>query len=1008
MVEFIDLCNSDEEDDFVASLSAKKKSNNNNSNNNKNNSTLNLQSNACGHNQHDDDDPLLWSKSKRKRMRRKAKKKLSMTTAGDNGVLNIGDPIFPSSGRVDNGNNKKRQRNVEHDRNNDNSSTACEYNDDGNGTINSASISDKTKKKRMDSNSSSSNMVHLPKIQPLNEAVDVDGDISSPKKKRKKNKKKKSSASTTTTNSDNTPTNTGANNNSNGHSTQTSFVSSDEVERNRLRIEVLKGEFILTLNEMRLLAKRVLDLKEEFIDGDILAVDEDEFNLATRFDTIVKPLSSATNIKIMSREDHATWIVNLFPIIEAIILGQETLDLRHIKQKKSGGLSRLRLNPPKKSKSRLFYDDMMTLKSNIDVLINELETNAGMNSNWIGKSVSKVFYDDEKGRDRLFFGKVTAYDSDEGLYSITYEDGDEEDLNLVELDGIIEVREKSRKTKASTHATHTSSNKRVRRTFSAVGHVNNGACMELTGLSALLGFGLRIEKIVLGGPNEISNAISYFWGLDACLTIEMPLQSKNPNDLPIQKIIHDKVYELYYAEVGEDKSSGVAHNKPKKVTAYYVCSENLREEEEKLADYGALSPSKIWARRWHYISAAIKSKKMEYAVYHITANDVTMIDDVGTVGCGFISEEFLEDILGNNAEAKRALGIQVRIFVPTMGVFKGMLMRKANIVGIQVNLSLRKIGPSKHEEASNDGCIVIKRTFPSSDNFNIGRKFDITSPSKRLKPISELKGFKESLSKGKSCKISPMYERLLNGLGVSDRLLKQYSKDYKKDPDKLCHTHMIGMADPTNKLPSNTVFVTGMSGVKVDEIFVTRSPCMEAEDGRVIKVLRTKPDDMENTEWKFLQSLNFGALIFGDPRPGDRAMPELIAGGDLDGDLYFVCWDKVILSELCPIPITRDELVQTVEEVRVAQYNQDWFVNGQTYISKVPTHHLGIDRLVCHFYNKAIEMSDIRSPDAVSYSRAFKQALEVKKHGDRIFLPQYLWKEVPETLRHYLTADTGI
>jgi hypothetical protein len=273
-----------------------------------------------------------------------------------------------------------------------------------------------------------------------------------------------------------------------------------------------------------------------------------------------------------------------------------------------------------------------------------------------------------------------------------------------------------------------------------------------------------------------------------------------------------------------------------------------------------------------------------------------------------------------------------------------------------------------------------------------------------------------------------MYERLLKGLGVSDLTLRQYSQDYKNDPDKLCHTHMIGMADPTNKLPSNTVFVSGMSGVEVDEIFVTRSPCMEAEDGRVIKVVKTKPDDMENTEWKFLQSLTFGALIFGNPRPGDRAMPdfiaggdldgdlyfdrampELIAGGDLDGDLYFVCWDKAIVDELHPIPITRDELVQTVEEVREAQYNQDWFINGQAYISKVPTHHIDIDRLVCHFYKRAIEESDIQNPDAVSYSRAFKQALEVKKHGDRIFLPQHLWKDVPETsLCHYLTAGAGI
>jgi hypothetical protein len=554
----------------------------------------------------------------------------------------------------------------------------------------------------------------------------------------------------------------------------------------------------------------------------------------------------------------------------------------------------------------------------------------------------------------------------------------------------------------------TSSNEHERQML-PVGKINGGrVCEELKGLSALLGFGSRIKMIVLGGPNEITNAISFFWGLDACLAVEMPLKSKDTNNLPIQKIIHDKVYELYYAEVGEDKSSGYTYSKPKKVTAYYVCSDNLREEEEKLADFGALSPSKIWARRKHYISAAIKNKKKEYAVYPITANDVTMIDDVGTVGCGFISEEYLEDILGNNAEAKRALGIQVRIFIPTMGVFKGMLMRKANIVGIQVNLSLRKIGPSRHSEASDDGCIVIKRTFPSCDNFSIGRKFNLTPPSKRLKPIYELKEFKKNLKEGKSCKISPMYERLLKGLGVSDLTLKQYSQDYKNDPDKLCHTHLIGMADPTNKLPSNTVFVTGMSGVEVDEIFVTRSPCMEAEDGRVIKVVKTKPDDMENTEWKFLQSLTFGALIFGNPRPGDRAMPELIAGGDLDGDLYFVCWDKAIVDELHPIPITHDELVQTVEEVREAQYNQDWFINGQTYISKVPTHHIDIDQLVCDFYKKAIEVSDMQNPDAVSYSRAFKQALEVKKHGDRIFLPQHLWKDVPETSHHYLTADTGI
>lgn len=161
---------------------------------------------ASNHLHYDDDDPLLWSKSKRKRMRQKAKK-LSMTIAGV-----LGDPIFPSSGRAifddevddgnkNNGNNKKRERNAEYDRNNDN---------------NGADDSDKKKKKRkkrMDSNSnnSSSIMVQLPKIQPSNEKVDIDGDngSSSPKKKGKKNKKKMSN-STAATNNDYTNTNTGA------------------------------------------------------------------------------------------------------------------------------------------------------------------------------------------------------------------------------------------------------------------------------------------------------------------------------------------------------------------------------------------------------------------------------------------------------------------------------------------------------------------------------------------------------------------------------------------------------------------------------------------------------------------------------------------------------------------------------------------------------------------------------------------------------------------------------
>jgi RNA-dependent RNA polymerase len=36
------------------------------------------------------------------------------------------------------------------------------------------------------------------------------------------------------------------------------------------------------------------------------------------------------------------------------------------------------------------------------------------------------------------------------------------------------------------------------------------------------------------------------------------------------------------------------------------------------------------------------------------------------------------------------------------------------------------------------------------------------------------------------------------------------------------------------------------------------------------------------------------------PSTGDRPLCNMMAGGDLDGDVYFVCWDKCIMDHLTP------------------------------------------------------------------------------------------------------------
>ena len=78
----------------------------------------------------------------------------------------------------------------------------------------------------------------------------------------------------------------------------------------------------------------------------------------------------------------------------------------------------------------------------------------------VGIAVSKIFYDADTGKERPFSGKIIGYDTDAKLYSIKYEDGDEEEMDEGELAEILcggdngkkgngEGRYRKRKTKSS-------------------------------------------------------------------------------------------------------------------------------------------------------------------------------------------------------------------------------------------------------------------------------------------------------------------------------------------------------------------------------------------------------------------------------------------------------------------------------------------------------------------------------------------------------------------------------
>jgi hypothetical protein len=107
----------------------------------------------------------------------------------------------------------------------------------------------------------------------------------------------------------------------------------------------------------------------------------------------------------------------------------------------------------------------------------------------------------------------------------------------------------------------------------------------------------------------------------------------------------------------------------------------------------------------------------------------------------------------------------------------------------------------------------------------------------------------------------------------------------------------------TGFLPPGHIFVTGLPIQKegpqkrLQSVFITRSPCVNPDDVQILPILTKKPPKMPSSTWRWLNQLHFGSVIFPlSQSSSELSLPETIASGDLDGDLYFTCWDSNILS----------------------------------------------------------------------------------------------------------------
>ncbi|KAJ1619117.1 RNA dependent RNA polymerase-domain-containing protein [Pavlovales sp. CCMP2436] len=498
----------------------------------------------------------------------------------------------------------------------------------------------------------------------------------------------------------------------------------------------------------------------------------------------------------------------------------------------------------------------------------------------------------------------------------------------------------------------------------------------------------------------------------------------------------------------------------------------LASELQRVGDFAAVErTSKLAARLELLCSRVPTAKRMRADLFHVVP-DISPAGALGAAmadGCGFAPEWLVTELAAcaGALEPERAAALQVRVFCPTLGVFKGMLMRRPGLERVQLSSSMRKVPPSRypppfrlpsfsespagqsgresaHEQAGDtlphalrldEALVCVKLVHPTRANVlrvSPGlRDLRARQPLVQGATLRELPDAWPQADGGTGARSRPaaalaaplgasavsavwqgwqaeplptapseMVLRVWKALGLSEAQVAAYCERSlgASSPAALTHASLSGVADPFASLPAGSVFAAGVPGSR---LFVTRFPCVKPADGRVLPLVTRRPQSMLPSQWEFLQRLPFGMLVFSVR--GERPLPEVCGQGDLDGDLYFACWDEAIvlpnLSPRAPSPNPRvlpkpppPALAIALRAAAGAPRALD-LASVYAHLADLETLHAG--REIGRVYRlweavvaqRRLGMDD---PDALLLADAYIQALDAGKHGGDHLLPPHL------------------
>ena len=493
---------------------------------------------------------------------------------------------------------------------------------------------------------------------------------------------------------------------------------------------------------------------------------------------------------------------------------------------------------------------------------------------------------------------------------------------------------------------------------------------------------------------------------------------KDMKDIPTEYQQNGYSYALFGIKDKKD-NSGIFPLR--KLNFYYIITGggdinekyNVKTELEKWGDCASVNTRKMMSRLELCVSTCDRCR---LSVDDFSPDDFEIIEDHYHDECGFIPSKFFNKL--KIPDGKSAL--QIRLFCGAIGWAKGMLLQvNDNIEKIQITKDMIKVPASTRKDRYERVVMVVSNTYPSRNCTDLNKVMD------PRETYVHKKGRHENQKLNKIIYVNDSMAAIWKKFKVSKESIKKYREDTKRSIKNVKHASVMGVADPTGELPEGHVFITGnisngnsprvQFGHSGKKIFVARYPCLVERDTAMWPMVSKKPKKMRKDDWNLLCSMEFGLIIFSRPKSkGKLSMPQMLSG-DLDGDFYFICWEDKITKQIKHSEGISERVKELMKKHRANKKakkesssqdknkkTNDWFRNVQDLMVDTTTRRDHKD-LVSSTY-KLAETSNFNDKHALKFDAAYKQALDLHKHGGKIDLPKQVYnKNFPERLHGYFT-----